>query len=115
MGLRKNGLLYKYDYIMTGYIRSSELLKLVANLVKEIKLNSNNYNKNREVLYLCDPVVGDIYPECAEQHKRGIMYVPQDLLPVYREEILPLADILTPNQCELELLLSHKKILINSG
>ena len=32
----------------------------------------------------------------------GKMYVPQELLPVYREEIMPLADIITPNQFEAE-------------
>lgn len=39
----------------------------------------------------------------------GQMYVPQDLLPIYRDEIIPLADIITPNQYEVELL-TEKKI-----
>lgn len=34
----------------------------------------------------------------------GVMYVPQELLPVYRDTIVPLADIVTPNQFEVELL-----------
>lgn len=34
----------------------------------------------------------------------GSMYVPKELLPVYRDEIIPLADIVTPNQYEVELL-----------
>lgn len=29
-------------------------------------------------------------------------YVPEDLLPVYRDKVVPLADILTPNQFEAE-------------
>jgi pyridoxine kinase len=29
-------------------------------------------------------------------------YVPEELVPIYREEVLGLADILTPNQFELE-------------
>ena len=29
-------------------------------------------------------------------------YVPEDLLPVYREKIVPVADIITPNQFEAE-------------
>jgi len=106
-GLRENGLLYSYSYIMTGYIRSAELLKLVADLVREIKdFQSKQSLTNANLIYLCDPVMGDIYPEIADTHKRGVMYVPKDILPVYRNEILPLADILTPNQCELELLLN---------
>lgn len=29
-------------------------------------------------------------------------YVPEDLLPVYREKVVPVADIITPNQFEAE-------------
>lgn len=38
----------------------------------------------------------------------GIMYVPKSLLPIYRDEIIPLADIATPNQFEVELLTGIK-------
>ncbi|KAI4464980.1 pyridoxal kinase [Holotrichia oblita] len=34
----------------------------------------------------------------------GKMYVPKELLPVYKDVLVPLADILTPNQFEIELL-----------
>lgn len=36
------------------------------------------------------------------------MYVPKELLPIYRDEIIPLADIATPNQFEVELLTGTK-------
>lgn len=42
---------------------------------------------------VCDPVMGD----------NGHMYVPEELLPIYRDTIVPLADIVTPNQYEVEL------------
>ena len=38
----------------------------------------------------------------------GQMYVPESLLPIYQEEIIPLADICTPNQYEVELLTGQK-------
>lgn len=38
------------------------------------------------------------------------MYVPEALLPIYRDEIIPLADIATPNQYEVELLTGSKVI-----
>lgn len=38
----------------------------------------------------------------------GKMYVPESLLPIYRDEIIPLADIATPNQYEVELLTNEK-------
>lgn len=30
-------------------------------------------------------------------------YVPEELLPVYRDLIIPMADVITPNQFETEL------------
>lgn len=47
---------------------------------------------------VCDPVMGD----------DGKMYVPESLLPIYRDKIIPLADIATPNQYEVELLTKEK-------
>ena len=41
---------------------------------------------------VCDPVMGD----------DGKMYVPAELLDVYRDKIVPLADIISPNQFEAE-------------
>lgn len=38
----------------------------------------------------------------------GRMYVPEDILPVYRDILVPLADILTPNQYEAEILTGMK-------
>lgn len=52
------------------------------------------------MLSVCDPVMGD----------NGKMYVPETLLPIYRDEIIPLADIATPNQYEVELLTGSKVV-----
>lgn len=40
----------------------------------------------------------------------GKMYVPEALLPIYRDEIIPLADVVTPNQFEVELLTGKKLV-----
>ncbi|KAL1461333.1 hypothetical protein WDU94_013240 [Cyamophila willieti] len=86
-GLKQNGLL-NYTHVLTGYCRSPQLLSKIAKLIQELK------NINPDLLYVCDPVMGD----------NGHMYVPQEVLPVYINEILPLADIICPNQYEAELL-----------
>ena len=49
--------------------------------------------------YVCDPVMGDTGPG---------LYVPAELLPVYKSQILPLADVCLPNQFEAELLTDRK-------
>ena len=51
-------------------------------------------------MYVCDPVMGDSEPVG--------WYVPKELLPIYRDEILPLCDLCVPNQFEAELLSGTK-------
>lgn len=43
-------------------------------------------------IIVCDPVMGD----------NGKLYVPQESADVYRDEIVPIADFVTPNQFECE-------------
>lgn len=77
-----------YTHVMTGYISSVALLERVRDLVAEMK------KANPEVVYVCDPVMGD----------HGFLYVPAELVPIYKRDLLPMADIVTPNQFESELL-----------
>nr|KJB42813.1 hypothetical protein B456_007G179400 [Gossypium raimondii] len=86
-GLEANNLLY-YTHLLTGYIGSVSFLKSVLEVVD--KLRSINPN----LTYVCDPVMGD----------EGKLYVPEDLVSVYREKVVPVASMLTPNQFEAELL-----------
>ncbi|KAH9503677.1 hypothetical protein Btru_067136 [Bulinus truncatus] len=86
-GLRINDLL-NFSHVLTGYIGSESFLKKVGEAVKEMK------DKNPSLKYVCDPVMGD----------NGKLYVSETLVPVYRTEIVEQADVITPNQFELELL-----------
>lgn len=49
-------------------------------------------------IIVCDPVMGD----------NGKLYVPQELVTIYKEFVVPLATILTPNLFEAELLTDLK-------
>lgn len=91
-GLVDNELQSKYSHLLTGYIGNVNFLKQVANIVKTLR------ESNPNLIYVCDPVMGD----------DGFLYVPKELLPVYRDEIVPLANITTPNQYEAELLTGKK-------
>ncbi|KAF7664767.1 hypothetical protein LDENG_00166130 [Lucifuga dentata] len=82
----------QYDCILTGYSRDMSFLEMVVDIIQELKA------ANPSLVYVCDPVMGD----------HGAMYVPENLLPVYRDKVVPLADILTPNQFEAELLTGRK-------
>uniref|UniRef100_A0A8I5YNS6 Pyridoxal kinase n=1 Tax=Pongo abelii TaxID=9601 RepID=A0A8I5YNS6_PONAB len=94
-GLRLNNM-NKYDYVLTGYTRDKSFLAMVVDIVQELK------QQNPRLVYVCDPVLGDKWDG------EGSMYVPEDLLPVYKEKVVPLADIITPNQFEAELLTGQK-------
>ncbi|KAF0757429.1 pyridoxal kinase [Aphis craccivora] len=86
-GLVENEL-HNYSHLLTGYIRCPMFLKKVAEVYKILK------EKNPDLIYVCDPVMGD--------NKK--MYVPKEILDIYKNEIIHLTDILTPNEYELELL-----------
>lgn len=91
-GLELNNLHSSYTHLLTGYIGNELFLRKIGDIVKKLrKVNPN-------LIYVCDPVMGD----------DGKMYVPKSLLPIYRDEIIPLADIATPNQFEVELLTETK-------
>lgn len=97
-GLAINEVDY-YTHFLTGYSRSPDSLKKIAEIIKKLK------QKNPNLVYVCDPVMGD----------DGKMYVPDDILPVYRDIVVPLADILTPNQFEAELITGIKVTNIDSA
>lgn len=87
-GLKKNGLHTDYSYVLTGYVSSLSFMQALYDLIHELK------SLNPDLVYVCDPVMGD----------DGKMYVPEELLPFYRDKMISLADVLTPNQFEAELL-----------
>jgi pyridoxine kinase len=91
-GLGNIGAYPLYTHMLTGYIGSTTFLKAVLNTISKIR------KVNPDLIYLCDPVLGD----------NGKLYVPEDLVRVYREEVLCCATILTPNQFECELLTGIK-------
>ncbi|XP_015124260.1 pyridoxal kinase isoform X1 [Diachasma alloeum] len=86
-GLAGNDLDH-YSHLLTGYVASSSFLKKISQLVPILK------EKNPNLIYVCDPVLGD----------NGKTYVPEELIEIYKTEVIPLVDIVTPNQFELELL-----------
>ncbi|XP_066478516.1 pyridoxal kinase [Tiliqua scincoides] len=94
-GLKLNNVNH-YDYVLTGYTRDKSFLGMVVDIVQELKQQNSN------LVYVCDPVMGDKWSG------EGCMYVPEDLLPVYKNKVVPVADIITPNQFEAEILTGRK-------
>jgi len=88
VGLEENRI-NRYSHIINGYIGSKSFLTKLGEVVSRLK------EVNPGLRYVCDPVMGDTGPG---------LYVPKELLPVYQDTILPLADVCLPNQFEAELL-----------
>jgi pyridoxine kinase len=88
-GLEKNHLLENVGYLLTGYIGSMAFLRAVV-----LGVFHTAKRCNPQLQFVCDPVLGD----------HGKFYVPPELAQVYREVVIPQADIVTPNQFEVEQL-----------
>ncbi|HEY0275413.1 MAG TPA: pyridoxal kinase, partial [Paenirhodobacter sp.] len=89
LGAEERGLPARAQFLITGYIGSIEVARLTADFVRRAKA------VNPGLLYLCDPVMGDTGPG---------LYVPTEIASVIRNDLLPMADIATPNPFELSWL-----------
>ncbi|MCW5953578.1 MAG: pyridoxal kinase PdxY, partial [Propionibacteriaceae bacterium] len=89
VGIDERGVLSRVDAVLSGYQGAeavgAEILKAVA-LVKE---------RNPQAIYCCDPVMGDV--------GRGF-YVRPGIPEFMRDQVIPAAQIVTPNQFELDFL-----------
>ena len=100
-GLESNQLLQDYSHVLTGYIGSLSFLQSIASAVSKVKWWREKAAADAEdrglgavcdeVCYVCDPVLGD----------EGKLYVPPALVEIFRDEVIPNADILTPNAFEV--------------
>jgi pyridoxine kinase len=88
-GVRRRGLFSSLNALMTGYLGNPGLGPVLTDLVQELKSINPNF------LYCCDPVMGDISGGC---------YVKPEIRDVFKHQLLPVADILTPNIFELNYL-----------
>ncbi|PRW45098.1 ammonium transporter [Chlorella sorokiniana] len=86
-GLDANGLV-RHTHLLTGYIGSLSILQTVVRVAQKLR------EHNPDLVYVCDPVMGD----------DGRLYVRPDIPAAFRDLIVPLASIMTPNQFEAEQL-----------
>jgi pyridoxine kinase len=86
--LARSAFLDDVGGVLTGYLGEASQAAAIVRLVAAVKA------RRPDALYLCDPVLGD----------GGRAYRPADVVAAMRDRLAPLADILTPNRFELELL-----------
>jgi len=88
-GLEERGVLNRCEAVLSGYLGDAAVGRAIIDAVKKVKKESP------KALYCCDPVMGDV--------GRGF-YVKPDIPDMFKKELVPLADIVCPNQFELEAL-----------
>ena len=88
-GIAERGVLDSCDGVLTGYMGGLDTGAAILRAVARVKA------ANPQAVYCCDPVIGDT--------GRGV-FVAEGIEDLFRTQIVPRADILTPNQFELELL-----------
>ncbi|MDR1251915.1 MAG: pyridoxal kinase PdxY [Treponema sp.] len=88
-GLEERGVLGGCEALLSGYLGDAQVGRAIINAVRRVRKEAPG------ALYCCDPVMGDL--------GRGF-YVKPDIPDMFKYELLPLADIITPNQFELEAL-----------
>ncbi len=88
-GMQERGALDQCHGLLTGYMGDANLGEAILMARDQVK------KRNPDALYLCDPVMGDV--------GRGI-FVRPEIPDFMRTRAVPAADVITPNQFELELL-----------
>ncbi|QPF87778.1 pyridoxal kinase PdxY [Bradyrhizobium genosp. L] len=96
-GIEERGAIESARMILSGYLGSADIAQEVAEFVAHAKAS------NPALLYCCDPVLGD---------RHTGLFVRADIPPLVRDQLLPLADIITPNHFELESLCGAKAATI---
>jgi len=88
-GISERGALRLCDGVLSGYMGSPDIGEAILDTVLRVR------RANPAMRYCCDPVIGDV--------GRGV-FVRPGIPEFMRERALPAADVITPNQFELELL-----------
>lgn len=88
-GIKERGVLGECNGVISGYIGSAAIGQAILDVVARVK------QANPAARYCCDPVIGDI--------GRGV-FVQAGVAEFIKQCAVPVADVVTPNQFELDFL-----------
>ncbi|RFA10796.1 pyridoxal kinase [Subtercola boreus] len=86
LGIEERGVLPEIDVVLSGYQGGVGIGDVIVDAVKRVKA------ANPSAIYACDPVMGNAKSGC---------FVAPEIPELLRERVVPIADIITPNQFEL--------------
>ena len=85
-GIEERGVFPKIDVVLSGYQGGTGIADVIIEAVARIKA------VNPSAVYSCDPVMGNARSGC---------FVAPEIPILLRDRVVPVADIITPNQFEL--------------
>jgi pyridoxine kinase len=85
-GVEDRGALDRCDAVLSGYQGAEDVGEVILDTVRNVK------KRNPDAVYCCDPVMGDV--------GRGF-FVRPGIPEFMRDEVVPAADVITPNHFEL--------------
>ena len=88
-GVEERGAFTSLDAVLSGYQGSEGIADVIIDAVARVK------EANPAAVYACDPVMGNAKSGC---------FVAPAIPDLLREKVVPVADIITPNQFELGFL-----------
>ena len=88
-GIEERGALSRVDAVLSGYQGGSDIADVIIDAVARVKA------ANPKAVYACDPVMGNAKSGC---------HVGDSIPPLLRDRVVPVSDIITPNQFELGFL-----------
>lgn len=91
-GIEERGALSRVDAVLSGYQGGSDIADVIIDAVARVKAANPN------AVYSCDPVMGNAKSGC---------HVGDSIPPLLRDRVVPVSDIITPNQFELGFLTGH--------
>jgi pyridoxine kinase len=88
-GVEERGVFPQVDAVLSGYQGGAGIADVIIDAVRRVKA------ANPSAVYACDPVMGNAKSGC---------FVAPEIPVLLRDRVVPVADIITPNQFELGFL-----------
>ena len=89
LGVEERGVFPQIDAVLSGYQGGAGIADVIIDAVRRVK------EANPAAVYACDPVMGNAKSGC---------FVAPEIPVLLRDRVVPVADIITPNQFELGFL-----------
>ena len=99
LGVEERGVFGQIDAVLSGYQGGAGIADVIIDAVRRVKA------ANPSAVYTCDPVMGNARSGC---------FVAPEIPDLLRDRVVPVADIITPNQFELGSLTGTEPLTLES-